>query len=904
MKKSIEKIGIKKTRDDLHFAMTCYKEMLTDLYENEIANIIQNSSSETIDNKSLKVADEKLIQALSIYFQLTNLVEENAAAQFRRNLEKEIGIPAIRGSWGETFTLWKEQGLSEEEMIDVISSLNVMPVLTAHPTEAKRVSVLELHRELYLLLVKNENTIWTATERNTIKEKIKFLLERWWRTGEVYLEKPDLIAERNNVLYYFGKVLPLALQRSDELLKNSWKTMGLNPNNLNKPEQFPLLQFGNWVGGDRDGHPFVTPEVTKSTLQLLRNTALKLLQEKIVAFSASMTLSSTNNDVPTILEKAIKVKLSQLGKAGINAVARNPMEPWRQFINLLILKLEHTISEKTDVPSKYYKNPSELLADFKIIRTSLDEIHANKISDELLFPLERHLQCFGFHLAKLDVRQNSNYYEIAVSQMLSTAGYEDANFSTWPEDKRVAFLTNELQTNRPFVVAGTPCGAEADSVLGLFKVLRQHIDLYGTDGIGTLIVSMTRQLSDLLVVYLFMREVGILYKDIKVAPLLETIQDLENGNEILDTFLNHPVTVKRMQFMNKVQEVMLGYSDSNKDGGIVASRWNIHKAEKRLTEIGDKNKVKLCFFHGIGGTISRGGGQYNRFLESMPSKAVSGNIKLTIQGETIAQQFANPLNATYNLEMLLSGTARQTMRGRRTSQGSDFPFATIEKLASYSEEYFKKLIEHPDFITFYSEATPIDVLEHNKIGSRPARRTGKRSLADLRAIPWVFSWNQSRFNITGWFGLGHAIKKLKEEAPNDYEVLKNTLSHWAFLKYMLIHIETNLIIANPDVMKEYATLVKNSDIKDHFLTIILEEHKEGKKQIEQLFGESLENRRFNQLENLNKREHELRILHHLQVKYIKEWRVLKEEEPERAEKILTKLLSLINSISSGLKSTG
>ena len=221
MKKSIEKIGIKKTRDDLHFAMTCYKEMLTDLYENEIANIIQNSSSVTIDNKSLKVADEKLIQALSIYFQLTNLVEENAAAQFRRNLEKEIGIPAIRGSWGETFTLWKEQGLSEEEMIDVISSLNVMPVLTAHPTEAKRVSVLELHRELYLLLVKNENTIWTATERNTIKEKIKFLLERWWRTGEVYLEKPDLIAERNNVLYYFGKVLPLALQRSDELLKNS-----------------------------------------------------------------------------------------------------------------------------------------------------------------------------------------------------------------------------------------------------------------------------------------------------------------------------------------------------------------------------------------------------------------------------------------------------------------------------------------------------------------------------------------------------------------------------------------------------------------------------------------------------------------------------------------------------------
>lgn len=904
MKTAIEAKGIKKTRDDLHFAMLCYKEMLTDLYENEIANIIQNSSSESIENISLKVADEKLIQALSIYFQLTNLVEENSAAQFRRNLEKEIGIPAIRGSWGETFTLWKEQGLSEDEMIDVISSINVMPVLTAHPTEAKRVSVLELHRELYLLLVKNENTIWTATERNTIKEKIKFLLERWWRTGEVYLEKPDLIAERNNVLHYFSKVLPLALQRSDELLKNSWKTMGLTPAKLDKPEKFPLLQFGNWVGGDRDGHPFVTPEVTKSTLQLLRSTALKLLQEKIVAFSASMTLSSTNNDVPTILENAIQEKLAQLGKAGTNAVARNPMEPWRQFINLLLIKLEHTISEKTEDPNKYYKNPSELQSDFKIIRTSLEEIHANKIANELLFPLERHLQCFGFHLAKLDIRQNSSYYENAVNQMLSAAGYEEADFSTWSEDKRVAFLTNELQTNRPFVVSGTSCGTEADSVLGYFNVLREHIDLYGTDGIGTLIVSMTRQLSDLLVVYLFMREVGILYEDIKVAPLLETIEDLENGNEILNSFLNHPVTLKRLQFMNKVQEVMLGYSDSNKDGGIVASRWNIHKAEKRLTEIGDKNKVQLCFFHGIGGTISRGGGQYNRFLESMPSKAVSGNIKLTIQGETIAQQFANPLNATYNLEMLLSGTARQTMRGRKTSQGSDFPFSTIEKLATWSEEYFQKLIGHPDFISFYSEATPIDVLEHNKIGSRPARRTGKRSLADLRAIPWVFSWNQSRFNITGWFGLGHALKKLQEEAPNEYEVLKNTLNQWAFLKYMLIHIETNLISADPEIMKDYAALVKEASIKDHFLTMILGEHTESKKQIEFLFGEPLENRRINQLENLNKRKYELRILHHLQVKYIKEWRELKDVQPEIAEKILTKLLSLINSISSGLKSTG
>jgi phosphoenolpyruvate carboxylase len=904
MKNKIEAKGIQKTKDDLHFVMSCYKEMLIDLYEEDIAHLIQQSDYTKIEQNSKEVSDEKLIQALSIYFQLTNLVEENAATQFRRDLENGIDISAIRGSWGETFKLWKEQGLNEAEMLEVLSSLNVMPVLTAHPTEAKRVSVLELHRELYLLLVINENNIWTKTERNNIKEKIKTLLERWWRTGEVYLEKPDLIAERNNVIYYFSKVFPLALTKSDEKLKNSWNTMGLNPKKLTQPEEFPLLQFGNWVGGDRDGHPFVTPEVTQSTLFLLRNTALKILHEKMLGLGSSMTLSNTNNLVPRILEEAILEKAQALGKSGDKAIKRNPMEPWRQYINLLLVRLDNTIAGKFDNVNTYYSTPAVLQEDLKLLRKSLQEISAFKIAEDLLFPLERHVQCFGFHLAKLDIRQNSNYHEVAVSQILRAAGYEDSDFENWDEKKRVEFLTKELQTNRPFVVQGTTCGLEADSVLGYFNVLREHVDLYGTDGIGTLIVSMTRQLSDLLVVYLFMREVGILNQKIKVAPLLETIQDLENGTEILDTFLSHPITQKRMLFMSDVQEVMLGYSDSNKDGGIMASRWNIYKAEKRLTKIGDKHQVKLCFFHGIGGTISRGGGQYNRFLESMPSKAVSGNVKLTIQGETISQQLANPLNATYNLEMLLSGTARQLMRGKKVTEDSIYPFEIVERLASWSADYFQSLINHPDFITFYGEATPIDVLEHNKIGSRPARRTGKRSLADLRAIPWVFSWNQSRFNLTGWFGIGFAIKKLHDESPADYEVLKNALPDWPFLRYMLIHVETNLIIADTSVMQEYAALVKDSKIKDYFLGMILKDHAEGLKQIESIFDEPLETRRINQLENLNKRETELKILHKLQVKYMKEWRAIKEVDPEKAEKLLTKLLSLINSISSGLKSTG
>ena len=905
MKQEIEGLGLQKINDDVNFVISIYKEMLMDLHENEIAELIQNHGTDSEVAKARDVADEKLVQALSIYFQLTNLVEENVATQFRRTLENKLGLAAIRGSWAETLKIWKEEGISESEMAELLPTLDIMPVLTAHPTEAKRVSVLELHREIYLLLVKNENTTWSKTEREAIREDLKALLERWWRTGEVYLEKPELIDERNNVAYYFSKVFPLALDQSDQKLKSSWISMGLDPEKLTEPEQYPLLQFSSWVGGDRDGHPFVSAEFTRDTLRTHRNMALSLMHEKLMKLASRLAISSNTNPVPAYLEEAILEKSKAFGKSGKKAVERNPMEPWRQYINLLVLGLKNTISEKTKNPALFYSSPKELGKDLKLLRKSLYEIGANKLSQELLFPIERHLQCFGFHLAKLDIRQNSTYHEKALNQLLEKAGY-DVDYTSWDEEKRVRFLIEELEKNphRPFVVQGTSCGEEADRVLAYYRVVREHVDAYGTEGIGSFIVSMTRGLSDLLVVYIFMREVRILNEPFKVVPLFETIEDLENGSRILDEFLSHPLTQKRIKELIPVQEVMLGYSDSNKDGGILASRWNVYKAEQRLTEIGNKHGVKLCFFHGIGGTISRGGGKYHRFLESMPPNAVSGSIKLTVQGETISHQFANLLNATYNLEMLLSGTARQAMLNRSNGKETDFPFVIVEKIAAWSSGYFQEMKEHPDFMKFYSEATPIDVLEQSKIGSRPARRTGERSLADLRAIPWVFSWNQSRFNITGWFGVGYALKKLKDQSPEEYEQLKELINSWSFLRYILIHIETNLMNADPGIMKAYSELVTDEKIRNDFMGIILADYEEGLLQIGSLLGEPIEERRVSQIENLQRREKELQLLHQLQIKYMKEWRAIRHDSPEEAEKLLTKLLTIINSISSGLKNTG
>jgi len=336
----------------------------------------------------------------------------------------------------------------------------------------------------------------------------------------------------------------------------------------------------------------------------------------------------------------------------------------------------------------------------------------------------------------------------------------------------------------------------------------------------------------------------------------------------------------------------------------VASRWNIHQAEQALSRVGRKHKLKLRFFHGIGGTISRGGGKYHRFLDGMPSGTVSGDLKLTVQGETIAQQFANLVNATYNLEMLLSGTALQTSYSLYPFTGTDLPFEALDVLARYSLNYYQELIRHPRFIEYYSECTPIDVVEQSKIGSRPARRTGQRTLNDLRAIPWVFSWNQSRYNLTGWYGVGYGLQQLQEKNPELYEQLKSQAQQWPFLKYALIQIETNLLNADTDIMKDYAALVTDKELREELLERILGEHALSMDQIALLLGPNTASRRENLLENIGRRKNPLITLHKMQLSKLAEWRKLRNEKPEQAEKLLNQLLVITTAISGGVKNTG
>ncbi len=902
-KEDIQKAGLSKINTDLLWVMEHFKTMLLSQGEEELANLLPWVNDLPEAGAPDSVSEVKLTQALGISFQLLNLVEENAATQFRRKMESTFGLDSIRGSWGETLRIFKDAELDPEKIAAQLPHINVMPVLTAHPTEAKRITVLQIHRQLYRLLVDRENTNWSNLEKAGIQDEMIALLEQWWHTGEIYLQKPSLENERDNIMHYLTEVFPETLQLSDRRLRYAWSDMGFDPALLQWPEQFPVLQFGSWVGGDRDGHPFVSPEFTASTLALHRKAALNLLKKALTELASGLSFSDQINTPAPGFLNAIQERAKTLGAAGQKALDRNPLEPWRQYVNLILVKLENTAKASRTVDQSHkYLRPSELASDLKYLRQVLIEMRAIHIATEYLFPIERMVKCFGFHLAKLDIRQNSSYHEKVVTQMLQAAGFADYDYQHWPEDKRLEFLNAELQHKRPFLVAGTSCGPEADKLLGYFQVLKEYVSKHGTDGIGSLIVSMTRSLSDLLLVYLFLREVGLLESAIPVVPLLETIDDLKAGQAILDSFLAHPSSVgRRGAHQAYIQEVMLGYSDSNKDGGVITSRWNIYKAEKELTEIGEKHGVKLCFFHGRGGTISRGGGKIHRFLESMPPGTVSGTIKMTVQGETIANQFANRLNATYNLELFLAGTARQVILPD-TRYDDQLYHPMMDRLEGIAFQKYRELIDHPGFIEFYSQATPIDVLEQNKIGSRPARRTGKRSLGDLRSIPWVFSWSQARFNLTGWFSTGTALKELQASYPQDYESLTKIAEDWPFLKYRLIQIETNLLNADPKIMQAFANLVSDKNLSDGLMKIILDDYETGLKQIEDLTALPTELRRVSRLENLQRRSKALSLLHQLQIEGIKAWRQAPDELT--ANQLLMKLFLYVNALSGGLKKTG
>lgn len=882
---------------DMGWLLGLFREVLSSTGSAQIADILPDPGT------NLEVPplprSKRAIQALAMVFQMLHQVEENAAAQLRRQAEDHKGVAHERGLWGQVLHDLRQQGHSFEDIASLLPKLCVEPVFTAHPTEAKRATVLEHYRRLYLLLVRRENPVWTGLERQALDSEVRQTLEMLWRTGDIFLEKPDVASELRNVLYYLGRVLPRALELLDQRLVQVWDALGGPTPSLCRADQFPRIRFSTWVGGDRDGHPLVTPQVTRQALQELRLEALRLQRALLVELVKKLSLSDLLQTPPACLLENIAVVATRWGPAGAECLARNPNEPWRQWLNLMLLQLP-----EPDRPQQAsYDGAQQLLDDLGLLRQALEEIGATQLARSLVFPVERAVQCFGFHLASLDVRQNSDFYARAMSQLLRAAGLANWNYAEWEDGARQDFLAAELASPRPFTRSDTPLGAEAEAVIGCFRVLSEHFKTHGSAGLGALIVSMTRSAQDLLVVYLFAREVGLLcegeagcYCPLQVVPLFETIEDLEHSPQILQAFFNEPITRRSLAAQGQVQQVMIGYSDSNKDGGILASLWGLYRAQMELTRLAQNQGVRLRFFHGRGGTISRGAGPAGRFVRYLPYGSLGGDLRFTEQGETIAQKYANPLSAGYHLELLTAGVMGATLSKGKSTTAELEP--GLEKLAGWSRQTYTELLTTAEFVTFFRQATPIDVIEQYRIGSRPSRRSGKPSLSDLRAIPWVFSWSQARFFLSGWFGVGSALAKLQQSTPCEFQKLADHLLTWAPLHYVMANVATSIMTACPAIMESYSALVQDTRIGSTFFERIQREYALTRQMLELLYAGPLELKRPHPARLLAKRQPALAQLHRHQVELLGEWRQSGNED------LLTRLFLTVNAIAAGLRTTG
>lgn len=875
--------GLAQVDEEYKFLVDAFIRVLHDMGESETAQALEQINGTRAPAANLS---EQTVQAISFSFQLLNLAEEHVANSARLIRESKAGTSAEPGHWGHYFKRLKEEGFSPDTVRSEIAQLKVEPVFTKHPTEAKRWSVLQLHREIVRIL-RTRETARTERELARCATLARGVIERLWLTGEINSQKPKVEDELDNLLYYLNEVFPSALHRLDENLLNAWQEAWPQEDPLER-DQLPHLQFGSWVGGDRDGHPLVTADVTAATLKKMRESALKVLHNRLHKLAGVLSLTQTHSKCPQELK-------STLRSWGIKD-DRN--EPWRAFVEALAERIDQTTR-------------AELYSTLENLARWLEVAKAIRTAKHYVRPLLRLLDTIGLHLARTDIRQNSAFYEKALSQMMIAAGISDAaNYGKWSEDDKLNFLNQELVTPRPLTHASMQLPKEASAARDALGAVAAHIGLYGTDGIGALIVSMTRNLSDLLTVYVLAKEVGLTQQDdgglrciLPVVPLFETYEDLEAGPSISDTFLAHSCTQRSLNIGDPQAAprfmIMLGYSDSNKDTGILGSQWVLFNAQRNLIAVGLKHGVKTTFFHGRGGTIGRGAGPTHRFLEALPEKSLDGGLRVTEQGEVIAQKYNTPSTATANLEWLLAGSLGAQILATKQPL-PDHVSGTMDSIVAHSRKAYRALLDADGFMTFYRQATPIDAIEQSRIGSRPSRRTGQATLDDLRAIPWVFSWNQARFYVPGWYGVGSALEALAANGQEAYNTFQQSIQATPFLRYVFYNVESSLSSSDENWMRTYADLVEEDEIRERLLKQILDERDRTVAHLGRLFKRPLPERRPRFYETIKKREAALELLHKRQIKLLQKARSAEKMDSESVEQ----LLRVVNAIASGLRTTG
>ena len=835
----------------------------------------------------------RLVRAFTVYFHLANTAE-----QVHRVEDLKAGGLVGSRRFAETVEKLLELGIEREEIVAATTAADLRPVFTAHPTEASRRSILDKLTEVAVLIERRGETTSSRADRERIDRRIDELIDAIWQTDELRRERPDPVDEARSILYFLTEI---AVAGVPELFDDIDAVLRAIGGSLDGP-QVPI-RFGSWVGGDRDGNPNVTPDITRQVLAFQRSRALRLLVVEVEELSSELSVSTAVAGISPELENQIEADRDDFPDVVSRFTKLSAGEPYRQRSSVIHQRLLEAMDQPPGL--RAYRSPAEMEADLATMARSLEANGGSLLARGRLARVRRILAMAGFHLATLDIRENAAVHHEALGDLFAELG---TDYGTLSRPERTALLAAELESRRPLA---PPAGSDVQGPLALFAALRQALDQHGEEAIESYIVSMTKSVDDVLAPAVLAREVGLVdipggVARIGFVPLFETIDDLRGIGTMLEELFAVPAYRRLVQLRGDVQEVMVGYSDSNKDGGITTSQWEIHKALRKIAEVSADSGIRVVVFHGRGGTVGRGGGPTNAAILSQPAGVVAGGLKITEQGEVIADKYGLAGLAQRNLDLALSAVVEATVAHRHPRHGHGGIEAwneVMELMSDRAYEAYRGLLDTPGFAEYFKTSTPVEELAAMNIGSRPARRSGSAAgIDDLRAIPWVFGWTQSRQIIPGWFGVGTALEAAQQAGFGDQ--LRAMYRDWQFFGTFISNVEMTLVKTDLAIARHYVNRLVAPELH-HFFDTIAEEHDRAAAHIAELTGGDLLGDLPVLKRTLAVRDAYLDPISVLQAELLSRSRSrLASAADEDSRRIQRALLLTVNGVAAGLRNTG
>ncbi len=859
---------------------------------------------------------EQVIRAYSIYFSLVNIAEEDFQHRKRRRRIRKLGYADWKGSYHDTIAEFHAQGITAEQLQQLLNELSYQPVFTAHPTESKRRTIMELQRRIFEIIDDLTDPRISGYEKEVLIKRLEIQIEVLWQTNEVREIKPQVADEIKLGLSYFPRSLYKAVRIEYRHLEKGLSRLYGEDHNGNPLVTAPsFIRFGSWIGGDRDGNPFVTPETTRMALRMHASEILNEYIVQIGKLTQLLTQSSRWCDPGEEFMHSLQRDEALGLKAFDEKRDKFDSEIYRRKLYFMQSRLKVNLNivnarlngRAVDDNPQAYANADEFIRDLRLIYDSLIGHGNHSVANGRLKDLIRLAETFGFHLLKLDIRQESTRHGEAVAEILEQAGVAD--YLSLPEKSRLQFLADQISSGLKPAILEQNLSETTLETLQVFQVIHQMRDEIDPQAFGSYVISMTHSASHIMeVMYLGYlaglvgRNRGAYFCHLSVSPLFETIDDLNRIDTILNSLLGNSMYRKLLASSSNTQEVMLGYSDSCKDGGIVSSTWGLYQAQKKVVAIARKYNIRCRMFHGRGGTIGRGGGPTHDAILAQPHDTVLGHIKFTEQGEVLSSKYSNAETAFYELSMGITGLMKASLTlVRPNALQHDRFYDNMQQIADLAEQSYRELTDRSEgFFEYFYQATPVTEIGLMNIGSRPShRRKGDMSKSSVRAIPWVFGWAQSRHTLPGWYGLGSAIEQWLQLHPRDgLKQLYRMYKEWPFFNAMISNTRMALFKSNMKTAEYYASLCHNPELSTRIFGQIRHEN-------ELTIHNVLKVARLDRLLSsdpllelsLTRREPYLDPLGFIQISLLKKYR----REDERWKDAL---LSSINAIAAAMRNTG